>query len=91
MAARRRVVFAAVAGSRGSHEHLMSGGRERQRELRRASSVENETKILYKDVHRGERRVIVCKMTMMTSGPAETGRLPTRKSEADAKKTVWTA
>ena len=40
------------------HEHLVRGGRERQREFRGACGIEHQPEVLHEDVDRRQRRVV---------------------------------
>src|ERR1019366_8788088 len=46
----RRIVLAREAGRRGLHEHLVRGGRQRQRKLAGARGIEHQAEVLDEDV-----------------------------------------
>jgi hypothetical protein len=48
----------AMAGRRSLHEHLVRGGRQRQRKLAGARGVQHQPQVLDEDVHRRQRRVV---------------------------------
>ena len=48
----------AIAGGGGLHEHLVRGGRQRQRKFAGARGVEHQAQVLDEDVDRRQRRVV---------------------------------